>query len=253
MQKYNYLENYIEEISIEKLTSSFKDFILRNQKRAVKRYKSGIRKLKLELSRLGVNIKELEYDTKQLSKRYSKQLTIAVNNADKNKIDGLTKNLFKDIGDLLIKFLEFIGRSWLAAFLFMAVLTISVVFTAILISFLGVSAGMIVGAVIVAPIVEEFSKRIALDSNIGNEYIFIFTFTEALIYIYAMKNVGTSLITAILIRIPAVVLHYSTYYIQKTSGETEQEKNKALGIAMLIHSIFNGVSVVVPLVISELS
>jgi hypothetical protein len=103
-------------------------------------------------------------------------------------------------------------------------------------------------AVFIAPIFEEFLKRMALKFDIKS-YIHLFVWGEYLIYIQKVLLYGPLTVIAMgLNRLLPALMHYQTYSIQKGidfQDDETKENGKSTGfkIAVLIHALNNFLAV----------
>jgi len=95
----------------------------------------------------------------------------------------------------------------------------------------------------IAPLIEELFKKYATNHGFGPEFLLIFNGFEFFDYVRKFRGKGYSLTKAVLLRIPAVIMHYTTAIIQQDSANRNdgKVKGKALGISLAIHAIFNAV------------
>jgi hypothetical protein len=120
---------------------------------------------------------------------------------------------------------------------------------------LGPYIGLAITAIIIGPITEETVKKYFIEQKrpyLGTGIVFGLEFLN---YVVGMLLTGKiSLISAILTRIPAYIMHFLSTYIQKKIGETgdsqfpsdiEHRKKIAWATAVIFHSLFNTVAVIV--------
>ncbi len=93
---------------------------------------------------------------------------------------------------------------------------------------------------IIGPVVEEFSKSIFLKDGRSNKwaygYAVVFAIFEGILYVPRIMNeLGLTLVWAILMRIPALLMHPATVHFQ-INGKT---KFHGLIRGIIIHSCFN--------------
>lgn len=113
-------------------------------------------------------------------------------------------------------------------------------------------------AIVIAPLVEEYSKKISIEGKYQWIYTGIFSGIEALMYIVRMVAAGGSFPGALIIRLVAVGMHFGTTAIQthyqKKAIETG-DKSKALTgymIAVGVHSVYNFVGVLLNETITDM-
>lgn len=89
-----------------------------------------------------------------------------------------------------------------------------------------------------APLNEEFCKRLAVVYDVTYSYTFTFALFEMFMYVPQIMYCGLSLYTAILLRIPAFIMHMTTAFIIKyyyKRGRT----NYGFLSAIITHTWFN--------------
>lgn len=118
---------------------------------------------------------------------------------------------------------EKIARS---LFIFVIVLFLNTLFAGIFIGFLGAQVGIAVLAVVIAPLVEESAKRLSIIHDHPWIYTGIFAGLELLQYVISLISAGGLLVPVLIVRLLALLMHFSTTFIQKYFKEKGEEKNK---------------------------
>lgn len=118
---------------------------------------------------------------------------------------------------------EKIARS---LFIFVIVLFLNTLFAGIFIGFLGAQVGIAVLAVVIAPLVEESAKRLSIIHDHPWIYTGIFAGLELLQYVISLISAGGLLVPVLIVRLIALLMHFSTTFIQKYFKEKGEEKNK---------------------------
>jgi len=118
---------------------------------------------------------------------------------------------------------EKIARS---LFIFVIVLFLNTLFGGIFIGFLGAQVGMVVLAVVIAPLVEESAKRLSIIHDHPWIYTGIFAGLELLQYVISLISAGGLLVPVLIVRLLALLMHFSTTFIQKYFKEKGEEKNE---------------------------
>lgn len=118
---------------------------------------------------------------------------------------------------------EKIARS---LFIFVIVLFLNTLFGGIFIGFLGSQVGIAVLAVVIAPLVEESAKRLSIIHDHPWIYTGIFAGLELLQYVILLISAGGLLVPVLIVRLIALLMHFSTTFIQKYFKEKGEEKNK---------------------------
>jgi len=196
----------------------------------------------LQKAQLDIVKKYLEYLEK--SKAKIKQLTgIDVNSRIKNVQNVATSNSSKpftkeaaqkiamEIAELLkdtklykqYKDKGFFSPIIKAIILFLVVLNINTYLCAL------VGNDLFIGAVIIAPIVEEWAKQFAAKYKFGKKYIHIFSWLEFLSYTAILTKYNYTFPAILAVRIPAVVMHYITARMYM-STEVLKQKLKEKGL-----------------------
>jgi len=118
---------------------------------------------------------------------------------------------------------EKIARS---LFIFVIVLFLNTLFGGIFVGFLGAQVGIAVLAVVIAPLVEESAKRLSIIHDHPWIYTGIFAGLELLQYVISLISAGGLLVPVLIVRLIALLMHFSTTFIQKYFKEKGEEKNK---------------------------
>jgi len=118
---------------------------------------------------------------------------------------------------------EKIARS---LFIFVIVLFLNTLFGGIFVGFLGAQVGMVVLAVVIAPLVEESAKRLSIIHDHPWIYTGIFAGLELLQYVISLISAGGLLVPVLIVRLLALLMHFSTTFIQKYFKEKGEEKNE---------------------------
>jgi tryptophan-rich sensory protein len=110
--------------------------------------------------------------------------------------------------------------------IFVIVLFLNTLFGGIFIGFLGEQVGMAVLVVVIAPLVEESAKRLSIIHDYPWIYTGIFAGLELLQYVISLISAGGLLVPVLIVRLIALLMHFSTTFIQKYFKEKGEEKNK---------------------------
>jgi tryptophan-rich sensory protein len=110
--------------------------------------------------------------------------------------------------------------------IFVIVLFLNTLFAGIFIGFLGAQVGIAVLAVVIAPLVEESAKRLSIIHDYPWIYTGIFAGLELLQYVISLISAGGLLVPVLIVRLIALLMHFSTTFIQKYFKEKGEEKNK---------------------------
>ncbi len=101
--------------------------------------------------------------------------------------------------------------------------------------------GRAIGAIFVAPIVEELGKLISVKDDFTWEYFTAFNIAEFGLYVSRMMDMGMDPITAAIVRIPPLCVHLFNTIIHvesKKAGKSEE----GLTWTVLIHAIWNALA-----------
>ncbi len=97
----------------------------------------------------------------------------------------------------------------------------------------------IITSIITAPLIEEAGKLISVKNNFTWEYFTVFNLGEFTLWTYRMiTEAGINPISAMIIRIPAIIMHLVNTLIHVGSKEMN-ESGMGYKIAVALHSIFN--------------
>jgi hypothetical protein len=90
-----------------------------------------------------------------------------------------------------------------------------------------------------APLIEELGKYISIKIDAIGEFFVIFNSFEFMNYVVSLVAIGVNPITAILLRIPPMLMHFFTTKIQMSAVEEGEDGAGYVG-AVMVHSIWNG-------------
>jgi hypothetical protein len=109
---------------------------------------------------------------------------------------------------------------------------------------------MFIMCTVIAPITEEYGKRIAVESDYPFIYTGIFAGIEFLLYVIQGVQMGIALPIVVLQRLAAVMMHFATTLIQKKHHDDsvvmgEEEHIKGYYVAVGVHALWNLVAFVI--------
>lgn len=140
--------------------------------------------------------------------------------------------------------------------LFGAVLITNTVFASAIVTGLKISndhmselKAIMIAAVFIAPLTEEYAKRAAsnISPDIGMEYTKLFATIEAGMYIMKIAPI-LGFGQAFLIRVPAFLMHiFTTYFQQTLTAYSENLRYISFMLAIFIHAAFNAAGLYVQL------
>jgi len=191
--------------------------------------------------------KNLGVDVESI-KQYAKSL---INKKDKNE-----KDIAKNLSIITKKSAIFVAKKYgttnkqdvlKAISIFVVMLFASIFLSMLLIPFAVIGGATVaIGIkillyVFLLPYVEEYAKQVGILSNVPYLYVSFFAIFEFLQYVTILPY---HLVGNIFLRLPALIMHFTTTFIQKKtieSGETEGKdlRAKALLIGLAIHAIYN--------------
>ena len=119
---------------------------------------------------------------------------------------------------------------------------------------------LIIVATVVAPITEEYAKRLAIQEKYPWVFTGIFSVVEGLGYVMILIQAGAKIPAVIIIRLASIMLHFTTTYIQKTlsdkvKAEELDEKWDIIGyyVAVGVHATWNSLALIYNQKISTLA
>jgi len=213
----------------------------------VKYTKKNLKNIENSLIDYGVDIKRIKRKSLNLATSLRSDLK---KREDPDKIE---KKIIKEgreiIKDEIILFKKnFDDKSLIEKILLSVVILILIIFLSylgfsILSFFFGEFAAFIVFSIAIAPMIEEFGKRLAIHGKYPWLYTGIFSGLEMLGYVIGFMKMGGNILPYIILRLIAVLMHFSTTYVQKYfMDKKEQDINYTdMGyfLAILIHSSWN--------------
>lgn len=152
-----------------------------------------------------------------------------------------------------LKFKNYDANKIKNSFILLAnVLIINTLFINVLMLLFGPTVGFYIGAVIIAPLFEEFAKKIAIKGDFSAEFTVVFNSSEFIQYVFSYKEL-VGLTKIIKTRSMVVLMHVATTIIQYLSNnkkiqkllklDKEEDKDKLSMIGyitgVLLHSAWN--------------
>lgn len=253
----------------EGVFDNIKGKIISNLDKLNSNTKSNIKTMEGTLKKYGLNVAEMKRDINKKFLKYKndKDLKRIQNKESLKKTMGDIRAYYKTKIEEIKEEKELSEKILMSLRILMQVLILSISISiiigtilsymtaAILSQSIGVLVGEFFSGVIVAPLVEELGKKVAINLKIPWLYTGIFSAVEFFMYVVWMLFMGMSLPLIVLKRSFAVLLHFSTTYIQKKISESDdinmnnKEKQK-LGyrVAVGVHALFNAVAMIIELV-----
>lgn len=259
-------ENYLSDLKIK-----FKDIQnkLSNKEKA-KTYNEKMKEKREKIVKAGIDINKVD----NIAKKTAKQLTsLSSSTTTTTKVAKQAVNpfkqmivelievartahqLFSDMGsDLSIDngYEKESQATILLKSLFILLITylINSIFCTIFTMFFGITVGSILTAVIVAPICEELGKLTSVKEKMSGTYYLVFNVFEFSSYLSRIVLGGGKLTQAVLIRVPALLLHFVNHKIIEAGYKKDKENgledselgNFATFITICIHGAFNALA-----------
>ena len=248
LEKINFNDDFIE---IDKILQE--GFISDNIDKLKNSYEKNMKTVNTFLVDHGVNLKRLKrkainlkneikgdfhnrVDPKTLTKKISYKISKIVIDEGKQLKDTIENEYSlgeKIFGSILIFICVFISSS--------LILSISA-------PILG-NLAMIVTSIIVAPIIEEAGKRIAVLEKYPWVYTGIFAGIEMLMYVFDLINAGGAITAVIIMRLMALMMHFGTAIIQKYFHDKSISENDdsysyaGYILAVFVHATWNIIGV----------
>jgi hypothetical protein len=227
-------------------------------------YEKNIETVKKVLSDHGVDVGRVE--------RKSKTLASSVKSDVKNRRD--PKKVSRKLKDGVVKIIKYEaisvknyygnqnnsvavkalgGISKILDSIYLLILVIIVSSSLWVFSFIlfGGPVAAILAPLVIAPIIEEYAKRVAIAEDYPWVYTGIFAGFELLLYVIPVIMSGAAFGPFLILRVMSLVMHFSTTLIQKyfkEKGEEERYKNNygAIGyfLAVGVHMMWNLMAVV---------
>ena len=235
-------ENFLTD-SIDVLKKKVDSFFFRNSKTHPKK----IKEIESKLIKNGINVEKIKSDAKTAAKdaKIKNEKITNLPSAIKKFTTDLTNRKYfvenKNIGakaeldpidKIALGIVKSIGLLAVVYFLNTYLGSLAVALTG------NPALGRAIGAIFVAPIVEETSKLISVKNDFTWEYFTTFNIAEFHLYVSGMIDDGINPITAILARIPPVCLHLFNTIIHSEAHKSGKSED-GLTWTVMIHSIWN--------------
>lgn len=207
--------------------------------KTIKGFKSKLNNIEKELKQSKIQVHEV----KSIITKHAKNTIKDVKNANANVNVESNNILVNNFKAMIAEFSEKgfmdqalnLGNSIL---LLLVVLIINTFFMTIAFQLFGFSLGMIILAVLIAPITEEVSKYISIKRNHSGAFFIIFNAFEITTYVSQMLMLGVSAPVAIAVRLVAAFMHFFTTSIQRHYIDKKQDKI-GVYLAIFIHGLWN--------------
>lgn len=240
---YIFEENFLLD-SIETLKKKAESFFLKNEKT----YPKKIKEIEAKLEKNGVNVKKIKKDAEAAAKaaKIKDEKIINFQGVIKKFMTDLTDRKYfvegsgnrnnrvelNPIDKAVVGIVKSIGLVAVVYFLNTYFGSLAIMLTG------NYAIGKAIGAIFVAPIVEELSKLISVKSDFTWEYFTTFNIAEFGLYVSRMVDAGMNPIEAAIVRIPPVCLHLFNTIIHSEAHKTGKSE-EGLAWTVSIHSIWN--------------
>jgi len=239
-----------------------------NFKKIAATHINNVRNIEETLSKHGVNVKQLKQEAKPMSKKILAEIKIAKGTDPKSASTKVMDMIEKEARVLQKKFEKQIktpsteGGDTLAINLAksLGLLLLATIIQQFCMGFVegifkgfqqerGISINeddnklksVMLVSIIVAPLTEEFAKRIAIKDDFGWTFGFVFTGVETAgaihkgVTAFGVKG-SKNISRLVFLRLLAVVMHFTTIFVQKLFGK---DSKNGFYIAVLIHAVYN--------------
>lgn len=211
--------------------------------------KQKIKELEDKLKNQGVEAKKITDVATRHARLASKE--IRRNIKDPKKMGSIIKSHYRAAEAEVLELTE--AEKWGGSVLILILVLIIAGFLQIILSVICISLGfqpiigMILGAIFIAPLVEESAKFVSIKRKMTGQYFAVFNIAEFGLYLGALTASGIPLLTAAILRLIAVGVHGATTFIQWKARKIGEEKGelddktakKGLGLSMVLHGAYN--------------
>jgi hypothetical protein len=254
------LETILEDGFFSDLYSKFKKYNKPTKSdptidRLKKAYSINIDLVKKYLLKQGVDVEGIKIDSEKVAKSIKKdfnerkdpqviqdKIVIGIKKIVKNELTTLKSSFVeKSLSEKVIY----------SIIMFLIVFCINTIIFTILNGIL-FGLGSILLVVILGPIIEETAKRWAIKEDMPWVYTGIFAGLELIKYVFTLVEAGSLLIPTLILRISALMMHFSTTLIQKYFYDKDKEEgnisteNTEIGyiLAIFIHVTWNVAAII---------
>lgn len=121
------------------------------------------------------------------------------------------------------------------------IIYVSTVFSGIFILSFGPDVGMMIGAILVAPVVEEIGRWISIKNRAGGQFTILFNAVEFLSYVLQSSVMGVAMGTMALVRIAPIILHTLLTVLMRSGIQSGSRMPGTQ--AGVIHGLYNAANV----------
>lgn len=256
------LNSYLRYLSEDELLNEgiIADDIMYGLKQLIDRYQINLRLFEDWLRKKNINVREIKNDAKKDARRLrvlmtSKSTKEKVGSFVKEKTVVAVSKQMHRIKDNLTTAYKQEGFQAIILSILMVILVIfinTLFYEVIVFAFKGEVAGTLLGAIICAPLVEEYAKRLAILGGFPYMFTTIFGLQEMIGAIRNLTEKGYSITKSIFMRLVGLLTHYATTMLQKHYYEKsiayktkkydvyDEDKSKyGYFIGIFIHALFN--------------
>lgn len=237
-------------------------FVQNNIDKLTNSYNKNINTVKKVLIDHGINVNRIKSKGILLSKTFKND----IRNREKPEviqskiIKGVAKIVREEAISVKKEFdaLELSEKIISSIFIFLIVLLLNTFLSLVGAILFSPQIASILLALVIAPIIEESAKRLAIVQKYPWIYTGIFAGLELLQYVTSLISAGGMIVPILIIRLLALLMHFSTTFVQKYFREKETEKTEdeeglefknkmdKIGyfLAIAIHVLWNTVSLI---------
>jgi len=195
------------------------------------------------------------------AKKHKSAIIRSVRSNDISKIKKSIYNASEDVKKVIGESLfDFTGDGFANAVRIFVIMILLLVGTQVILGIIVGTIGAMVGAsvitvqilatvltiTILAPVIEEWGKLQSAREGGAGEFLLIFNILEFTKYVGNLIAMGASPIKAIIVRLFAVAMHYTTGHIinKGVKSKDPKKEKKAYSTGVLIHAVFNALGLV---------
>lgn len=206
--------------------------------------KNTFSKAQPKLKKVGIELKDIKYQVNQSKRKIVKELNTVNKKNIKNVSKKVTKIIVNDIEELTQKQKIIKSIAILIILVYVQLITIAIA-GLIITPIFGTIGTIIFAACIVAPLTEEYAKRLAIKENYPWLYTTVFSLLEFARYFMIFTSGGLSIPVVAGARIAVVGMHFFTTWIQKKFHDTKNKNVSKFGyiVAVLIHAAWNAMAI----------
>lgn len=228
-----------DQLNVEPLLESF------SETKALESYKNNLKVAKDFLKDKGISLSSIKSISNKFSPKIKKMMDSGL--SPKEASSKISKDVSKEMITLLKKVKQSNPNMTQKIIGSVSIFTMLILSQSFIVGFLGglisPEIAMRVAAVTLAPVFEEYAKRVAIRRKYPFVYTGIFAGVEFLMYVIDLVSRGANLPRTIIMRSITLLMHFSTTFIQKLIidkyGIDSFAGRISWIIAVVIHSLFN--------------